>query len=762
MTPAEIDRVFGRGRLRMTTGEHVEVFREEAREGEERRYTKRFLETANGDFRPWTEREWRILDRLGARGDAAVARVVRFFPADDSGIARLQTRDAGPTVDQWAALVPLRRTAPVLPYVFGDCANWWALARQCLIALDPLHALGFVHLDFKPDNVCIPAKPAQAARPAAGQPLAPDFEALALIDVAFSLLPGVELPGALPVAREPGYEYQSPRLVQALEEGRRGNLAPTLELDWRCDVFSLAATLWRYLPELDDAAGTGWTTQRHALATSFVRQLLEIHAEPVSAERPHRDLIGQAALRLSDPQLAAALQAGSSFDPDRSWPHGAEAMPLTRVVPTLATRPAASTWAEPTFAAPVAPRCNAASGGREADGSAGRSRLRTAGRRTRRPAHRRAGRCTRRPADRLAARSSCRRDDGGAERCAGSPTGRDGAAAVDRTVRSVGARVGGGRQRGDGLCVQRHAKRGVDRRCDHRCRGSEHVAKRGRDASATRDGARTVDRGPDHRVRRRVGASNCDACAFAGSRAAAVGQRRRFARRRHGVPRAAVRFRRGAEAGFDTGADPRRGRRRRVDHRGRRVVGARRPRDVRTQGAAQRSAGGVQRGVGEGGEHGASGNRSSNGGGPSVRRSADGRARSHRVVRRRADSAADGDGSFCSRGGERSPGGERVGHERAARRRRIRTFTHARGRTGACDRVRSGRGRLDAQPAARDREQRRAPARARARRRGEVGRAAPARRESAPRRNRHARATAAAPEATAQRNAKRAASTKRP
>ena len=127
MTPAEIDRVFGRARMRMVTGEHVEVFREEAREGEERLYTKRFLETASGDFRPWTEREWRILDRLGARGDAAVARVVRFFPADDTGMARLQTRDAGPTVDQWAALVPLRRTAPVLPYVFGDCANWWVM-----------------------------------------------------------------------------------------------------------------------------------------------------------------------------------------------------------------------------------------------------------------------------------------------------------------------------------------------------------------------------------------------------------------------------------------------------------------------------------------------------------------------------------------------------------------------------------------------------------------------------------------------------------
>ena len=50
MTPADIDRVFGRGRLRMVTGDHVEVFREHAAPGERRRYTKRFLATAAGDF----------------------------------------------------------------------------------------------------------------------------------------------------------------------------------------------------------------------------------------------------------------------------------------------------------------------------------------------------------------------------------------------------------------------------------------------------------------------------------------------------------------------------------------------------------------------------------------------------------------------------------------------------------------------------------------------------------------------------------------
>ena len=49
--------------------------------------------------------------------------------------------------------------------------------------------------------------------------------------------------GPLPLLREPDYDYQSPRLLHALEEGRRGSLAATRALDWRCDFYSLAAML---------------------------------------------------------------------------------------------------------------------------------------------------------------------------------------------------------------------------------------------------------------------------------------------------------------------------------------------------------------------------------------------------------------------------------------------------------------------------------------------------------------------------------------
>ena len=91
MTPSQIEQVFGRERLKMTTGDHVEVFREAMASGERRRYTKRFLATRDGDFGPWTEREWRILARLIGHGIRCVPDVVQF----DGGALRRRVRQAG-------------------------------------------------------------------------------------------------------------------------------------------------------------------------------------------------------------------------------------------------------------------------------------------------------------------------------------------------------------------------------------------------------------------------------------------------------------------------------------------------------------------------------------------------------------------------------------------------------------------------------------------------------------------------------------------
>src|SRR5436190_10049839 len=182
MSPADTDRVFGRGRLKMVTGEHVEVFREEALPGERRRYTKRFLSSMGIDFRHWTEREWRILARLVGHGIGPVPDVVQFDRGADGRSALVQTYDAGITVDHWATLLPVEREGVALRHVFEDCAHWWALARHGLIALDAIHALQLVHLDLKADNVCIPCDPPDFDPREAGQVLHPRFEQIALID----------------------------------------------------------------------------------------------------------------------------------------------------------------------------------------------------------------------------------------------------------------------------------------------------------------------------------------------------------------------------------------------------------------------------------------------------------------------------------------------------------------------------------------------------------------------------------------------------
>jgi hypothetical protein len=348
MTPADIDRVFGRGRLRMITGSHVEVFREQTLPGERRRYTKRFLATEAGDFRHWTEREWRILARLVGHGIGPVPDVVQYDRGVGSDqVPRVQTYDAGITIDHWATLLPVRRGGQLLGHVFQDCAHWWALARHSLIALDAIHEIGLVHLDLKADNVCIPYEPAAFDPAARAAWIAPRIEQISLIDFAFSLVSGEQLTRALPIARQGEFDYQSPRLLDALAAGHRGDLGPTRKLDWRCDLFSLAAMLRRYLPDPESAPENGWTPELDARARALVRRLLQAHDAELTALRPHAELFTLASAPLADPQLAASLQSGWWLAPGGADLPAQSPTPVTRIALPVA---AVQALAEPTSA----------------------------------------------------------------------------------------------------------------------------------------------------------------------------------------------------------------------------------------------------------------------------------------------------------------------------------------------------------------------------------------------------------------------------
>ena len=341
MRPEQIDRVFGRGRLKMATGEHVEVFREAVALGERRRYTKRFLNTREGDFGQWTEREWRILARLIGHGIACVPDVVQFDRGRHGGMQLVQTYDAGVTVDQWATLLPVMRDGRLYRHVFEDCAHWWALAHHCLLALNVIHPLELVHLDVKGDNVCIPYAPSGFDPDSPDLHLQPVFAQLALIDFAFALISRERLTTPLPIGWQKDYDYQSPRLLAALEAGRNGELQLTRELDWRCDMYSLAAMLKRYLPDenhaLQPLLAAGWSAERYDAAKALILRVRDCHDRELPAERPHAALIALCAKQLGEDDLARSLQLGWTLAREATVsPASASPLtPVTRLAPAL-------------------------------------------------------------------------------------------------------------------------------------------------------------------------------------------------------------------------------------------------------------------------------------------------------------------------------------------------------------------------------------------------------------------------------------------
>jgi serine/threonine protein kinase len=335
MMTSQIEHVFGRGRLKMATGEHVEVYREAVAPGERRRYTKRFLATGDADFGQWTEREWRILARLIGHGIRCVPDVVQFDGGAQGGVRLVQTYDAGVTVDQWATLLPVSRGGIFHRHVFEDCAHWWSLAHCCLGALDEIHSLGLVHLDIKGDNICIPYGP-PSFDPDAGDALYPIFQKLALIDFAFSVVSGEKLSTALPIGWQKDYDYQSPRLVRALDAGRAGDLQPTRDLDWRCDLYSLAAMLKRYLPGDPSADATGWTPDRFDDARTLIFRLREYHDRDIPHWRPHQQLMDYAEARLGARDLVSSLDQGWQLSRDvPALAADAPVTPMTRIAPAV-------------------------------------------------------------------------------------------------------------------------------------------------------------------------------------------------------------------------------------------------------------------------------------------------------------------------------------------------------------------------------------------------------------------------------------------
>ena len=253
----------------------------------------------------------------------------------------MQTYDAGVTVDQWATILPVARNGRTLRHVFEDCAHWWALAHHCLRALQAIHELSVVHLDIKGDNVCIPFGPPGFDPHGADLHIYPRFADLALIDFAFALVSRESLTTALPIGWQTDYDYQSPRLLHALEAGRRGDLQPTRQLDWRCDMYSLGAMLKRYLPDdeviNDSGQAGGWSAAHVQAAKELILALREVHDGEATLRHPHARLLELTAARVDHADMAASLASGWTLARDANvTPVAASpATPVTRLAPPL-------------------------------------------------------------------------------------------------------------------------------------------------------------------------------------------------------------------------------------------------------------------------------------------------------------------------------------------------------------------------------------------------------------------------------------------
>lgn len=213
--------------------------------------------------------------------------------------------DYGPTLDDWIQLVSGRVDGhDCLDHPWTQAVPRLALLRAVIRALQEMHALNFLHCDVKLDNICAPLHGRLKLK---GNHVLGciDLNKLTLIDLGFSLKrepksrylfgnpPTLYVDNPAPPARP----YVSPQYLEAARAAQRGEQEPFQNLDWRIDLFSLAAMV--------ETLNKSTSLNPHRVTQQVERYLIDLPGKlralhdmtdaQVRALRhlPHQDLINE-------------------------------------------------------------------------------------------------------------------------------------------------------------------------------------------------------------------------------------------------------------------------------------------------------------------------------------------------------------------------------------------------------------------------------------------------------------------------------------
>lgn len=269
------------------------------------RFIKAFKKSPQFDYSWFNTHEAELLLRFKLQRLTRVAQIVDLEWNDDNSFDRVETLDAGPSLDHWLRLTSGSGAVGPAAHPLASPTALLLVLRSTLLALQEVHLAGHVHCDVDDRNICLPFAP----HPEVAGAHAPVWHGLKLIDFAFSISPDHPLRVPLPIQPDP--QLHSPAFMQALEEDFRiGTSRHVQRLDGRIDLFALGSMADRMLSSLRPLWMVGAASER---GEAVVRQLIgKLKAEDATTSPPFDPGIYR---RLLDPLDAELGDAGARFMP---------------------------------------------------------------------------------------------------------------------------------------------------------------------------------------------------------------------------------------------------------------------------------------------------------------------------------------------------------------------------------------------------------------------------------------------------------------